>query len=1101
MSIHTDVSAGERPVLRLVRSGGIMKVLGRKTNGILQLSLLATILLVLFQNCANKMAFEGVEDLNSMLADKNYAEATVGDADSFPPLKLLFVVDNSGTMGINQINLSTAFSRMFEGSNQTNLAPFNTTAFVVSTSQSIPEMSAASFPRLPSASVESFAGMNQTQFDAHRGTTLSGYVPGDLVGFGLATSNDNGKQTLSFSPAPVALFAANPAGGNRIVTYSSIKNKNASVDQFAEDFRKRVALLNPNLSAIDAGTRRGVLDDVIDQESGLCAVARVLKNNRSFVNPGELLSVVLVSDENDTDPSGRSCVDSIVRGQSGVMYVDGRCEVQRTSLSYRGAVANPALAKCRVDYETGFSYKFDYQIPTTDVSYFAKSMTYDQQQTKVSYYKSSQKYDQLRTEVTYYNSRKMFDGISTPVSYYKKAPTFQIPQTNVKYFKEVESCDIRDGAKVNCTYTYPDFAITLQGASGSMCDTFVSGKLPTGALYTKAGYKPVCTAGTPLARTGACSATDTSIINCQQNYSAITSTQLSGKVLTTCDAFVAGKLPSGAVYTDTGFLPSCGNLIVTADQVGACSTSDLDKQNCRTDYQLAASAAILNGVPGSATCAAFANGRLGASAVYDVAAYLPTCRSGTTLLDQAGSCSTTNTNVTNCRTDYTGPFELTLSGRTSASGCEATFKSQLPSGAVIGNSTYPVTCQDGATLAGKTGSCSATDTNVANCQTVYTPKSAVGLEGSSSSGCASFVSGRLPSGAAYTDAGYLPVCSNGLPKAKSVSDALIFGATPTANVVMGSACGDDWSRKIVTAKGLTVASGTSPTCTVLSLTKSSTTLSSPTQDLSCAVAAWRDTCSLSSGSKRSCVPNDLSAGDKYETAARTVTYENSFTCTTKCSDTSFCADKMGTVADNYFACQTTAASNLTKSTFVMESDTNTAVCQPGQMRVVTNGPYQSTETKKVYVAGNASANNESNALADYIVNRSQELFKESLPILSVFVRQNGDSLGTNGSVGTEYNRLADLLLGKKRSVLSSSDQYALALEDLSSVIRKRLSRSVNFKDVTDTFKIRKVWLRKGGTSDWGAPIDASLWTVNGGTITLADTVQFQYGDEFRIEFW
>lgn len=1077
-----------------------MNVRGGKTNSVLVMAFCATILLVLFQNCANKMAFQGVDDLNSILADKNYSEATVGDADSFPPLKLLFVVDNSGTMGINQISLSTAFSRMFEGSNQTNLAPFNTTAFVVSTSQAVPDATASVFARLPTSNVESFAAMDATQFETHRGATLSGFIPGDLVGYGSSAVNETDKKTLNFLPAPVANFSIGPTS-QRVFSLSSVKGKNASVDQFASDFRKRIAVLNPDLSAIDPTTRRGVLDDVIDQESGLCAMARVLKNNKNFVTPGELLSVVLVSDENESDPAGRACLDSIVQGKSGVNYVDGRCELPQTSLTYRAVVMNPTRAKCRVDYDTGFSYKFDYKTPTTDVTYFTKSMKFDALQTIVTYFKSQQKYDQLRTEVSYFNSRKIYDAISTPVSYFTKSPTYQIPQTNVKYFTEVESCTIRDGAKTNCIYTYPEANVTLQGSYGANCDGFVSGKLPAGALYTKTGYKPVCSNGIPIAKSGACDPNDKTIQNCMQNYSSIAMVQLPGKVLSSCDAFVAGKLPAGAVYADAGYLPACGNLIVKADQIGNCTTADLDKQNCRTDYVAATNTVILNGVPGSMTCAAFASGKLGSTAVYDVTGYLPTCKSAASLVDQIGACSTTNTNITNCRTEFMGPYDSTLAGRPAASGCEATYKTLLPSGAVIGNSSYPISCRDGATVIGKVGTCSTSDPNVVNCQTVYTKQAVLNLEGSSSdTTCAAFVAGRLPAGAAYSDSGYEPTCVVGLVKSKSITSSLNYGSAPASVVNMGGSC-DDFAAQIVSMKGLVVQSGFAPTCTVTAIARSSTTLASDTQDIICSTAAWRDTCGLSNGTKRSCVSTEIAAGEKYETAPRTVTYDGSFDCNTKCSDTTFCKDKIGTVADNFYACQTTAAANLVKSTFTMESESNLAVCSTGQMRVVTKGPYQTTETKKVYVAGQASADNEPNALADYIVNRSEELFKDSLPILSVFVRQNGDSLGTNGSIGTAYNRLADLMGGKKRSVLSTSDQYALALEDLSSLIRKRLSRSVNFRGVTDAYKVRKVWFRKAGTTDWGKALDSSIWTVNGGTITLADTVQFAYGDEFRIEYW
>ena len=132
--------------------------------------------------------------------------------------------------------------------------------------------------------------------------------------------------------------------------------------------------------------------------------------------------------------------------------------------------------------------------------------------------------------------------------------------------------------------------------------------------------------------------------------------------------------------------------------------------------------------------------------------------------------------------------------------------------------------------------------------------------------------------------------------------------------------------------------------------------------------------------------------------------------------------------------------------------------------------------------------------------RSREIFREVTPIVSVFVRQSGDPLGTNGSLGEAYNRLADQFGGKKRSVLASSEEYASALEDLSAVIRERLSQTIAFQ-VPDDLRVRKVWFRKAGSPDWGAPLGQELWTASGGTITLDSSFKFEYGDQFRIEYW
>ena len=1077
--------------------------MNNRNKSLLLLTLGCALSVVSYQNCSSSATFTASENLNSLVDDTvpvvpQFATKIAGDAESFPPLKLLFVVDNSGTMEINQINLASAFDQMFAGSNATNLAPFDTTAFVISTSQNSPNKTDAVFSKLPTQTAETFAAMNSGDFQSHRGTTLSGLIPGDLVGYGLSTATTSDRTVTSFYPAPVALFRPG-IGGSTAVTRYSHKSRGGSVSEFSADFKERLAVLNPTKSAIDSSTKRGVLDDVVDKESGLCAVARVLRSNSGFVSAGDLASIIIVSDENDNDPSGRGCYDSIIEAKSGVNYIDGRCEMARTSLSYREANLNPDKAKCKVDYETGFSYRVDYKYPTTNVAYHTKSMKYDQLQTVVSYYTSKQEYNQRRTNVSYYTSKQMYDKIETPVTYYTKSPTYKTPRTNVKYFTEVENCTIRDGAKTNCTYTYPSSNVTLDGAFGNNCDGFVSGKLPNGALYSKAGYKPECSTGTPVAKSGACVATDTSILDCRQNYSNPTTIRLTGKVTSTCDAFVASRLPSGALTSaanDPGYTPSCGNLLVTSDQTGSCTTSDSDKQNCRTVYTAAASPTTLNGVPGSATCNDFAKNKLPSGAVYGVAGYLPTCAE-TTPTAASGTCSTTDTNVTDCRTTYAGPVTLTAAGRVSSSTCEATFKSKLPSNAVLGDSNRPVTCSNGPTLADQTGTCSTTDTNVANCRNVYTQASTT-LDGAFGSDCATFVGNRLPSGAVYTDSGYVPSCSAGTSKDKNVTGSDTFAKWPAFNATLNGACTDAIRDSIVSSKGLVVTANTTPTCKVTQITSASQTLSDSTKDLSCAVAQWQNVCTDSSGARRSCVPTDIAAGEKYATATTTNTYEGQFTCDTLCSKTGFCKDKAGTLGDNFYECKTTAASNATKSTFTLEPETKT--CGTGETRVVTNGPYKTTETKPSYVAAAKSEANSATALSDLILERSREIFRDSLPIMSVFVRQTGDTLGTNGSYGTEYNRLADMFGGKKLSVLSSASQYASALEDLSGKIRERLGQSVSFREVASHQEVRKVWLKTKGSTDY-VLVSTSLWSASGGTITLSKDLSFTYGDEFKIEYW
>jgi hypothetical protein len=1068
------------------------------------LLLLSGIGLVAFQNCSNAASFSASNDLNSLNGETqplvpNYATKTAGDSESFPPLKLLFVVDNSGTMEVNQINLSTAFDRMFAGSNATNLAPFDTTAFVISTSQHSLNKTDPTFAKLPTKTDEEFAAMNMAEFQTHRGSYLDGLIPGDLVGFGLSTMATADRTVTSYNPAPVALFKPG-ASGSTVVSRSSYKSRNGSVDAFSNDFKERLALLNPAKSAIDSTTRRGVLDDVIDQESGLCGLARVLKNNTGILNPGDLASIVIVSDEDDSDAAGRACYDSIIEAKSGVNYVDGHCDAYQTKLSYRKAVVDPSKAKCQVGYETGFSYRVDYKFPTTNVKYFTKSQKYDQLRTDVQYYTSSKKFDQLRTSVSYFTSKMTYDKIETPVTYYKKSPTYSTPTTNVKYFVEIESCTIRDGAKLNCTYTYPDRSITLVGDFKNQCATFISGKLPSDALTNKAGYLPVCTTGTPVARSGACSPSDTNILNCAQNYSSPITIRLTGKVTSTCEAFSSGRLPSGALtsaISDPGYTPACGNLIVTTGQTGTCTASDPDKQNCQTIYTASTTPTILNGIPGTATCNDFAQSKLPSGAVYGNGTYPVTC-TATTSVASTGACSETDPNVANCVTVYSTAQSKTVNGRISTGTCESTFKSSLPSNTVLGDANYPISCTNGTSVA-STGACSTTNPNVANCVYVYSSQLSTSLDGDfNSSTCAAFVNGKLGNGAVYTDANYIPTCAAGTSKDKNVTGNMLYSNWPTYNPVVNTACGTEVLNSAVASNGLIVTSGTTPTCTVTKINSASQVLADSTKDLPCAIANWQNVCDGSSNARRNCVPTEIAAGDKYEAATTTATLEGVFNCDTLCSKTGFCADKPGTVGDNHYQCATMAAANLVKSNFTMEPDT--ATCSAGLARIVTKGPYKTTETKPAYVAADKSEANSPTALADMIFERSRAIFSDALPLISVFVRQSGDALGTNGSYGTEYNRVADKFGGKKLSVLSSAEGYASALEDLSDKITQRLGQSVSFKEVGPTQSIRRVWLRTKGAAEF-TPVVTELWSASGGTITLSTSLAFSYGDEFKIEYW
>ena len=1061
---------------------------------------------IAFQNCTRVELEEMQSQEKAAGIDAvgpQFATLKIGDDETLPPLKLIFVVDNSGTMGINQINLKSAFSKMFTGDNEKNLAPFDTTAYVISTSQASLKDGDSEFSRLPRRSPSSFNGANYLSFmSQYRGSSLDGSVAGDLVGYQLVATSDLSGSSLRYVPSPVADFTE--ASG---LVHSQVevrKPHGASVADFDTAFRKRIDILNPKLSAFD-NTDHGVLDDVIDHESGLCALARMVKDN-TYVHDGDIAAYIVVSDENDNDPAGRSCIDSIINSTSSDSYIDGRCEKPSTHLSYRSLLANPTHARCSVTYNNGFNYTFKYQMPSTNVTYYTKSMSYDLQQTYVSFYTYTQTYYQKRTGVSYETSQQTFNRVSTPVDFYTKAPTYEIPQTQVTYSVKSERCQIRDGAKVNCTDVFTPGSTNLAGRAGNDCVAFVGGRLPQGTVLDTSANGVKCSPADSIAKSGACSTTETSIENCKQNYAPAPRASLAGSLGTaSCASFVAGKLGNGAVYTDEGHLPTCGDKVVASPTTGACSTSDTTIENCTTSYNRVATAITLDGIQGNQSCPDFSRGRLpGDNVVYDVSGHQPQCVSAQSEPRQ-GNCSTTDSNVSNCQNVYSAPQEVLLQGIPASGQSYENFANAagvLPGNAARGDANHPVTGRSGPVKSGIAGNCKSTDLGVLNCLATYTQASTpANLQGTPAAGqsCPAFVNHSIAN-AVYDDTNHDFSCSSGPTLAREVSGSDSFANWRSFNAQVNGDCSTELASNIQTTRNLQVSSVTS--CKITSLSSGNPqVLSDPNQDLPCSVANWQAVCDSSNGAFHNCSKTDVAAGDPYDTNRSNQDLPGIVTCQTQCSDTIFCKDKSGTLADNFHDCQASGPNYAEASKFTMQSASKTNLCPSGQRQVTTNGPYQSHGTKTNYVAGSLSETSTPNALAQFIKDRSNAIFKSNLASVAMFVRQHSDPLGVNGSFGDAYNAFAQMMGGRSQSVLSDAAGYASSLQDLSGEIRKRLDRSFKIKQIQEGQQVRQVWLIRQGQGTNVNPLDTSLWTASAGTLTLAPTVAFEFGDEIKVEYY
>lgn len=344
-----------------------------------------------FQNCS-KVSFDPVDPKLFEASSSNplYADGKMGESINLPELKLFFVIDNSFTMSTSNIKLSDAFNNLFNGSNASNLALFNTEITLLSTAQNL--SGSASADRNNSLVTEllkhNYAGLQmRTPNDLNqqeRQTTVTGVIPGDLVGYELNPKSNafSGKDIL-FSPASVVGLKANSEG--TVQFESSIKKpQNASIDTLINEFKARMDLLNPNRNHI---TDSDVYGPAMSNESGLCTMARLMKDNSKFMKPSDIVSFILVSDEDDVYNQGVNCLDSFKQIPKPGTFVSGTCNYTDTTINYKfnktkikysytipATTATPGTpAKCTITKENGFeiTYNIAWQdtVETTTYTY------------------------------------------------------------------------------------------------------------------------------------------------------------------------------------------------------------------------------------------------------------------------------------------------------------------------------------------------------------------------------------------------------------------------------------------------------------------------------------------------------------------------------------------------------------------------------------------------------------------------------------------------------------------------------------------------------------------------------------------------------------
>ncbi len=473
---------------------------------------------LLFQNCSqvsvSDMTVTGKEEQARILRiGAGEVEVEVGASQydkseqqfdvnlkNVPKLRQMWILDNSNTMDANGLNLASSFGAMFDQNNVDSLYKFDTTAYLFSTAQAVPsfvtgtdadravltdvvDRQAAFFTLIENP-------ITLTKFDNELRTASqnSGIIPGDNVGVSIRRVAGTNDYSIVASP----VLSKNVVGSNVVLTAAISKPANMNTTAFEADFVSKVGVLKSSRvpQYMVGSDRYRQSGGIVDKESGLCAVARILDNSDSMYTADDYLAFTIVSDENENNVSGTNCLKRTAKLQ-GEEVVSGRCSEYETTFSYTTTTTTTANSTCTLTGRKGYEGKFQYNIDKADVSYRAKL---------ADAYTS---YSAPRTRITYSTPKYRTKATQTVVSYNVQSCSaagwkYRTMNTPVLYYEQNCYNDSSDGiTKVICE-------ISSTGKSGSLYGNVTQANCAAATLaaYPKAAttvrdsittsYLPVC---------------------------------------------------------------------------------------------------------------------------------------------------------------------------------------------------------------------------------------------------------------------------------------------------------------------------------------------------------------------------------------------------------------------------------------------------------------------------------------------------------------------------------------------------------------------------------------------------------------------------------
>ncbi len=292
-----------------------------------------------------------------IVVNKNFNfSGTINSDLNLPLIEFKFVIDNSLSMKSNNTSIADAVGVMFESPvGQSNLNNFNVSGEVYTTTQNVIPIGtylvSVGIGELISPDLGRFAIVSQVNSSPTLDSSLintalqrtdrpTTSVPGDILGYGIKVNseivNNYGNLALptvikltekEIYPMPVSKYV-----NNKIVStsYSDTTNGINQYLNFITDIKSKINLV----SNLTYDSNSNLRDDnwgyftkpYVDEESGLCAIARIVKKQKNDLdtlakNPTELKRYqentprnvfVLATDEDDDVASGSKCIDRII---------------------------------------------------------------------------------------------------------------------------------------------------------------------------------------------------------------------------------------------------------------------------------------------------------------------------------------------------------------------------------------------------------------------------------------------------------------------------------------------------------------------------------------------------------------------------------------------------------------------------------------------------------------------------------------------------------------------------------------------------------------------------------------------------------------------